>query len=87
MITDKILQFVLLGARFILLPISSLDNATLDPEFSSSLTTLGGWLHNVDRFLPVFTILIILGLFVVIETGILLYKLIRWGYRKIPGIT
>lgn len=87
MITRAILILFYNFINFILTPITNLSNVVLNPEISNALTSLSAWLHNVEIFFPVSSLLGILGVFVVVETVILSYKLIKWGYSKIPGIT
>jgi len=59
-------------------PITGLDNA---------ITQAGRVLAYVDPVFPVLTLLAVLGAFLGVELAIFLYTIVRWFYRKIPGIT
>jgi uncharacterized membrane protein len=53
----------------------------------SSATTTSAYLSSINSFVPVSTIIIIVGLFLSIEIIILFIKIINWIIRKIPTIS
>lgn len=67
-------------------PIRLLPNATLPSGVSNALSQAGSLINTLDAFIPVATILTIVGLVVAIEGGVFSYKVIMWVIRKIPGL-
>lgn len=86
MITKTLLIIILSVIRVILLPITNLNDVTLPSGITDAITTAGGYFHNVDKFLPLSTLFAILSLYLVIELAIAIYKFVKWGYQKIPGL-
>lgn len=78
------LLFVFLS--FILTPLSNFSDVTLDPNFATAISNAGGYYHSLNGILPIDTMLQILGVFVVIESAYLIYKILMWIIRKIPMI-
>jgi hypothetical protein len=68
-------------------PIRLLPKATLSSETAISIATAGTYLKSLDFVFPVSNFLTILVLFMSIEAGILIYKLIMWVIKKIPTIS
>lgn len=62
------------------------DN-TFVSNITSAVSTASGYLSAINSFTPVSTLLIIVGLFLVIEIIILFIKISNWIIRKIPGIS
>jgi len=60
---------------------------SVDSGFAQATATASGWLGGLDHFLPVLNILIVLAIIMLFEVSIFGYKVIRWLYRKIPGIS
>jgi len=71
----------------ILTPILLLPNASLPVDLNTSLVAAGSYLKALDYFFPISTLFTILALYIVIEGGIMLWKLINWGLKKIPTIS
>jgi len=86
MITNIILFVILSVVYLILSPLLLLDDATLPAGLTTALQTASTYLANVDIIFPVSTMLTILGLFLAIEAVILIYHIILFVIRKIPGI-
>lgn len=60
---------------------------TFPAEFTDSLAQVSQYAGAVDNFLPITSIFLILGLMLVLEAGIISYKIIQWVIKKIPGIS
>ena len=60
---------------------------TLPEEFISSLQSVSGYVGVVDNFLPTGTFFLIIGLMLALEGTIMVYKIIQWVIKKIPGIS
>ncbi len=60
---------------------------TFPPEFITSLNSIAGYVAVVDNFLPTSTFFAIIGLMLAVEGGILIFKIITWIIKKIPGIS
>jgi hypothetical protein len=89
MITYWLLLFVagvLLGATS---PLRILPDAALPAVVNSAITNISGFLSLVWVFFPLtFTALVgAIVIIVVTENWIFIYKIIRWTYRKIPGVS
>jgi hypothetical protein len=86
MIINAILTALYALINLVLTPITSLNSVNLDSNFTSSIQTVSTYLGNMNQLVPVTTILSVLGLIVLIEGLIMLYKAINWLIRKIPTI-
>ena len=62
-------------------------DTTLLANITAAVGAASGYLAAVSSFVPVSTLLIIVGLFLTIEVFILLIKIINWIIRKIPTIS
>lgn len=67
-------------------PLRLLPDVTAESNFVASVTTASGYITAFDSFIPVGTLLTILGLFVIYETSYFSYKLVMWVIKKIPSI-
>jgi hypothetical protein len=86
MIIDAII-YVLYGVVYLITsPLRLLSDVTLPAQITSTITAVGSNLALLDTILPVDNLLIIMGLFLTIETGIFFYKGIMWTIKKIPFI-
>lgn len=86
MIITAIINLVYNVLIFILSPISSLPDATLNSNITSSLATAGSYYHSLNSILPIDTMLVIFGVSLGIELGYFIYKAIMWVVKKIPGV-
>lgn len=71
------------------LPLRLLNDVTLPSWLTAVISTANGYLATAYQVLPVFllTLLLTWGVYLLVETGIFIYKGIRWIYQKIPGIS
>ena len=64
--------------------IAVLPDVSLNSGFATSITTASGYLSALNIFLPITSILAILGVFVTYETGYFAFKFIYWLIKRIP---
>jgi len=79
-----VLYFVLLVVTS---PIRALSDATLPSGLSTALSDASSGLYTVGQVIPISTLLTVLAAMLAIEGTIFAYKIVRWAYRKIPGIS
>jgi len=86
MISTAILTLLYWILYVITLPIQAFPTATLPAYFSTTITTLNGYLASVWLILPQSTTALIaaLGVMLTIEIGIFGYKLVMWVVKRIP---
>lgn len=86
MITSALLYliyFVILGLT---LPLRILSDVVPDANLTAGITYASGLLASVSPFLPIGTLLTILGIFIAYEVIIGSYRIIMWVLKKIPFI-
>lgn len=86
MITDAILGIIYYFILAITSPLRLLADATLPASVAGAITSANAYISIVDFVFPVITFIAIVALTITIEGFILLYKLIKWVWNKIPGI-
>jgi len=65
-------------------PIRLLPDVSINAGIGQAISTLSTYVGTVDSFLPISTLLTVLGLFVSIEVILAGYKIIMWIIRRIP---
>lgn len=84
MITTAIL-YVIYGIVYVVAqPILLLNDVSIPAGITDAVNNIASYLAPLDGFLPVATILIIMGISVSIEGSYLLYKLIMWIIKRFP---
>ena len=91
MISNGVL-FLIVGWEGILaglINIAGFANVTPNDSIVSAVSTAGGYLNVVYQPLPATTIVLLgaLAVLLVFEGGLAAYKVLKWGYSKVPGIT
>jgi hypothetical protein len=86
MIFTGILKILYNAISFLIQPITNLSDASLSGSIGTSITTAGTYLKPFETFLPIGTMLIIFGIFLVFEFSYGVYKVIMWVIKKIPTI-
>jgi len=86
MITTILLYIIFGLIKVLLIPFTLLPNASLPVDFSNAIVSASNYISAFNDFIPVNTILIILGLVLTIELFINIFKLINWTIKKIPTI-
>jgi hypothetical protein len=84
MLTNFFLYTLYLVLKLVLSPLLLLSDVTLSAGFTDALTTAKGYISTIDAIFPLTTMFAIIGLFVLIETFVLSFKLITWIIKKIP---
>ena len=70
-------------------PISRLPDAALPPAFTSSMINISGYISIVSQILPltIGALLIAVAVMVTVENADGIFKVAKWIYSKIPGIS
>lgn len=87
MIVDLLLNFFYVFVQGIAFLISQLGDVVPNPSIAYAFSQMTGYYSALNSYLPVDTILLIVAFDLVFEGSYLAYKLIRWAYSKVPGIT
>jgi len=69
-------------APFRLAPIVALPGSWV-----SSVTTANDYITSLNAFLPITSLITVLGIFLAYELGYFGMKFINWVIRKIPGVS
>lgn len=84
MISTAVLWIIYSAVFLLTSPIRLLSDVSVTNGFGSAVTTASTYIGTFDKFFPVSTLLILVGLFTSIEIGIALYKIIMWIIKRIP---
>jgi hypothetical protein len=87
MVTKFILDIFYGFAYGISLVVASFGEVSENNAVTSSIVTLKTYYTSLNDYLPIDTIVAIIAFSIAFETAYFLYKLVRWGYRKVPGIS
>lgn len=68
-------------------PLRFFSDVTADSSVVAAVATAKSYISIINPFFPVDTLLIILGLYLVFEGFVFLFKIIMWVMKKIPGIS
>lgn len=83
-----IILYLLYGVIYLIsAPLRLLSDVSIPAGLSSAISTGSGYLASVGTFIPVDTILQVLAAMLVVEAGVLTYRLVVWVITKIPGIS
>lgn len=86
MITVILLNILLAIVNGIIYLFSTLGPIEENDAIVQSISEISLYISPLNNIIPIDTILQILLFEIVFETAYLTYKLIRWGYQKIPMI-
>jgi len=86
MITTFIITILYYSIVAITSPLRLLPDVALPNDMINSIQTASTYIYAIDVAIPTGTILTIFGLFIAVESGVLLFKGINWIIRKIPSI-
>jgi len=87
MITTTILYIVVMFLYGITAPLRLFSDVSLNTGFGAAITYINGFLAPADKFLPISTLLTVFAAVVAIEVIVASYKIIKWVYKKIPGVS
>lgn len=86
MITDFLISIVFNVVAFIVNIFAILPNVSLNSNITSNLSNIAPYYMGIEPVFPIGTLISILALELIFIGSYFTYKLIRWGYTKIPGI-
>jgi hypothetical protein len=71
------------------LPISYLPDAGIPAGFSGWLALAGGYISIATKLMPltIAALFVVVGMIVVVENADGIFKVAKWIYTKIPGIS
>lgn len=84
MITGFILNIIWLALLALTAPLRLLDDVTLETSGNTALSQAIATIGSFNAILPLGVIFTVLGIILVIEAGVALYKVIMWVIRRIP---
>lgn len=87
MITTLLLNIFYQFAYGISLVVASFGVVSNNNAITTSIVTFKTYYNSLNAYLPIDTIVAIVAFDLLFEGAYFLYKLIRWGYRKVPGIS
>jgi len=87
MITNGILDIVYAFVWGISRLVGSFGEVSENNAITTSLVNMKSYYTSLNDYVPLDTILAIVAFSLAFEALYFTYKLIRWGYRKVPGIT
>lgn len=86
MITAYLLDIIYWFILIITSPVRLLPDITLSPNLASALSTANGYISSVSFVFPVYSFISIIVIMLSIELAIIVFKLINYGIRKVPGV-
>jgi len=85
MLTTSLLYIFYWFSWILTEPIRLFDNVSINSYFGSAVDTAGSYFSTINTIFPIDTLMIIVELFIAVETGIGIYKIIMWIIHRIPG--
>lgn len=55
-----------------------------ESDFAVALAGLASYLANINEIFPLTTVFVVMGIILLTETGVMIYKIIMWVIRRIP---
>jgi hypothetical protein len=87
MILDAILTILWLFLTVLLSPFTLLNNVSPDSTVVSAIATATGYISALGVIIPMTAFRFVLIGTLAFEVPYGVYKIVRWVYRKVPGIT
>lgn len=87
MITRFLLDLVYGFAYGLSLVVSSFGDVPENNLITTAISAMSSYYSALNDYLPLNTLIQIAFFLIVYHGAVFLYKLIRWGYQKVPGIT
>jgi hypothetical protein len=87
MISNGILFLIHVLLAFIVQHVLPAGSVASNSALTSAITTTGGYFVAISDFFPNTAIFAATAAVFVFELFYAGYKVVRWGYQKIPGIT
>lgn len=86
MITDFIIAVIYNVLSGIVFVFELLPSVSLPSDIQTNIAAVSPYYAGIETVFPVGTLIDILAVELVFIGGYFFYKLVRWAYRKIPGI-
>lgn len=86
MITEIFLNIVFSFINLLIGILRGLGTVSPDSAITGGITAISSYLTPLNAILPLSTIISILLFELIFEGLYFTYKLIRWGYSKVPGV-
>ena len=86
MITTALLNILYYFIVGITSPIRALPDVSLPEGLTSAIQTASGYFTSLNTILPMDTMITILGVSLAFEGLYIIYKLIMWVIKKVPGL-
>lgn len=87
MIITILLNIFYIFAAGIVALVSTFGTVSQDSAITNSLATMGEYYMALDMIFPITVLLAIIAFDLAFELAVFIYKLVRWGYKKVPGIS
>lgn len=87
MITDFLIQLGIAFLNILAQPFLLLPNVALPANLTNIVNTISTAFSTLNPLFPLDALLIIIGVLVIIESAILVYKFAYWVIKKIPTIS
>ncbi len=87
MITTLVLNIFYAFAYGISLIVASFGDVVPNNLITTSIVTIKGYYMSLNSIVPLETIVAIIIFDLTFETAVFIYKLVRWGYKKVPTIS
>ena len=89
MITYWLLYFFTGALNGLAAPLYALPDASIPGGLSAWLAQSGGYISIATKFMPltIAALFIVLGMIVIVENADGIFKVVKWIYTKIPGIS
>ena len=91
MISNAILFLIggWVGTFSLIYNLFDVPDVTTSPSVVSGLSAAAGYLNVSYSVMPITTVSILgcFSILIVFEASLIAYRLIKWGYSKIPGIS
>lgn len=84
MISDAFLSFIYWIFYLLTTPLRAAADVSFPAALNSGISLASGYLTAVNEFLPVMTILSVLGAVFTIEASVFIYKCIMWVLKRFP---
>ena len=86
MITEYFIDLVYFFVLGVANLVGSFGDVVPNNNLTSSLVNFKSYYVSLAEYIPLNTILAIVAFELAFESIYFIYKLIRWGYQKVPGI-
>jgi len=86
MIVDFLITIIYNVVALIVNLFAILPDVTLPTAINDALVSVSPYYKGIETVFPVDTLVEIVGVELIFIGAVFTYKIIRWGYKKIPGI-